>query len=127
MDEKHVPVLLNEVIEGLNIKPNGIYVDLTLGRGKRRNAVIDFNSFYPVVPVGLFFNFAGNLADRFFGKVILINLEFTRWLFEYDGGHRNFASFVAVDNVSACRVAKPWHIGEHVFQSAPNRIQFFRV
>lgn len=30
---KHIPVLLNETIEGLNIKPNGIYVDLTLGRG----------------------------------------------------------------------------------------------
>ncbi len=27
----HKPVLLNEVIEQLNIKPNGIYVDLTLG------------------------------------------------------------------------------------------------
>ena len=27
----HIPVLLNEVISGLKIKPNGIYVDLTLG------------------------------------------------------------------------------------------------
>ena len=27
----HIPVLLNEVIEGLNIKKNGIYVDGTLG------------------------------------------------------------------------------------------------
>ncbi len=29
----HIPVLLNEVIESLNIKPGGIYVDLTLGGG----------------------------------------------------------------------------------------------
>ena len=29
---KHVPVLLNEVIDSLDIKPNGTYVDLTLGR-----------------------------------------------------------------------------------------------
>lgn len=29
----HIPVLLNEAITGLNIKPDGIYVDLTLGRG----------------------------------------------------------------------------------------------
>jgi len=28
---EHIPVLLNEVIEGLNIKPDGIYVDGTLG------------------------------------------------------------------------------------------------
>ena len=30
---KHIPVLLNECIEGLNIRPDGIYVDGTLGRG----------------------------------------------------------------------------------------------
>jgi len=29
---KHIPVLLNECIEGLNIRPDGIYVDGTLGR-----------------------------------------------------------------------------------------------
>lgn len=31
MEFKHKPVLLKECIEGLNIKPNGIYVDGTLG------------------------------------------------------------------------------------------------
>ena len=31
MEFKHKPVLLNECIEGLNIKPEGIYVDGTLG------------------------------------------------------------------------------------------------
>ena len=30
---KHIPVLLNECIEGLDIKPGGIYLDGTLGRG----------------------------------------------------------------------------------------------
>ena len=29
----HIPVLLEEVLEGLNIKPAGIYVDATFGRG----------------------------------------------------------------------------------------------
>ena len=33
MEFKHISVLLNECIEGLNIKENGIYVDGTLGGG----------------------------------------------------------------------------------------------
>ena len=33
MEFKHVSVLLQETIDGLNIKPNGIYVDGTLGGG----------------------------------------------------------------------------------------------
>jgi len=33
MEFKHVSVLLDEVIENLNIKPNGIYLDCTLGGG----------------------------------------------------------------------------------------------
>ena len=31
MEFKHKPVLLEETIQGLNIKENGIYVDGTLG------------------------------------------------------------------------------------------------
>ncbi len=31
MENKHIPVLLHEAIAGLNINPNGIYVDCTLG------------------------------------------------------------------------------------------------
>ncbi len=37
---KHIPVLLNETIEGLNVKPDGIYVDLTLGRGGHSKEVL---------------------------------------------------------------------------------------
>ncbi len=33
MDFKHLPVLLDETIEGLNIKPDGVYVDGTVGGG----------------------------------------------------------------------------------------------
>ena len=31
MEFKHIPVLLDECIEGLNIKPDGKYVDCTVG------------------------------------------------------------------------------------------------
>ena len=36
---KHIPVLLNETIDGLNIKPDGIYVDCTMG-GAGHSSVI---------------------------------------------------------------------------------------
>ena len=39
MDE-HIPVLLNEVIAGLNIKSNGTYVDLTVGRGGHSSEIL---------------------------------------------------------------------------------------
>ena len=32
-EEYHVPVLLKEAVDGLDIKPGGIYVDLTFGGG----------------------------------------------------------------------------------------------
>ena len=36
----HIPVLLNESIEALNINPNGIYIDGTLGGGGHSRAIL---------------------------------------------------------------------------------------
>ena len=41
MSDKHIPVLLKEVIDGLNINPNGVYIDLTLGRGGHSEAILN--------------------------------------------------------------------------------------
>jgi 16S rRNA (cytosine1402-N4)-methyltransferase len=40
MEFKHVSVLLNETIESLNIKENGIYVDCTLGGGGHSSEIL---------------------------------------------------------------------------------------
>lgn len=38
--EEHIPVLLQECIEGLSIKPDGTYVDLTLGRAGHSSEIL---------------------------------------------------------------------------------------
>lgn len=40
MSSKHYSVLLNETISSLNLKKNGIYVDLTLGRGGHSSEIL---------------------------------------------------------------------------------------
>jgi 16S rRNA (cytosine1402-N4)-methyltransferase len=41
MDEYHIPVLLEESIEGLNIKPGGTYVDVTYGGGGHSSKILE--------------------------------------------------------------------------------------
>ena len=40
MNKEHIPVLLEEVKEGLNIKKNGIYIDGTFGRGGHSQMIL---------------------------------------------------------------------------------------
>ena len=40
----HIPVLLNETIEGLNINKDGIYIDATLGGGGHTEKIIEYLS-----------------------------------------------------------------------------------
>lgn len=41
MDFKHIPVLFNELIDALDIKPDGLYADCTAGGGGHSNAILD--------------------------------------------------------------------------------------
>ena len=41
MSDFHKPVLLNECVEGLNISPEGTYVDATFGGGGHAREIIN--------------------------------------------------------------------------------------
>lgn len=41
MSEYHLPVMLQECIDGLNINPEGIYVDVTFGGGGHSRAILE--------------------------------------------------------------------------------------
>jgi len=40
MNHEHLPVLLEEVVDGLAIRPEGIYIDATFGRGGHSSAIL---------------------------------------------------------------------------------------
>ena len=40
MEFSHIPVLLNEAVEGLNIRPNGVYLDGTAGGGGHSSEIL---------------------------------------------------------------------------------------
>lgn len=41
MEFSHIPVLFNETINSLNIKPDGLYVDCTAGGGGHSRAIAE--------------------------------------------------------------------------------------
>lgn len=41
LDQKHVPVMLGETLSGLNVQPEGCYLDATFGRGGHARAILE--------------------------------------------------------------------------------------
>ena len=48
----HIPAMLNETIEGLNIKPDGVYVDVTFGGGGHSRAILEKIAYPQPLPEG---------------------------------------------------------------------------
>ena len=40
MEFRHIPVMLGECIDGLDIKPDGVYLDCTLGGGGHSEKIV---------------------------------------------------------------------------------------
>ena len=62
---KHIPVLFNETIEALNVRPDGIYVDCTAGGGGHCNAVAEKLTTGRIIAIDQDPEAIENLTNRF--------------------------------------------------------------
>ena len=80
MEFKHKSVLLEETVNGLNIKPDGIYVDGTLGGGGHAFEVCkqlsDKGSFIGIDQDAAAIEAAGNPASQFRGEVTIVRSNY---------------------------------------------------
>ncbi len=77
-DFKHIPVLFNETIDALNIRPDGIYVDCTAGGGGHCSAVAERLTTGRIIAIDQDPEAIANLQNRFKdnGKVTIVHDNF---------------------------------------------------
>lgn len=90
-EEYHVPVMLTECLEGLNIRPDGIYVDVTFGGGGHSRAILS-----KLGPKGHLYSFDQDPdAEKNIGEAS-DNFTFVRSNFRY---LKNWMRYHGVDHI----------------------------
>lgn len=91
----HIPVMLEECIEGLNIKSNGIYLDLTYGGGGHSKEIIKH-----LAPKGHLYGFDQDL-DAMNGAITDERFTFVRSNFRYIKNWMQYYGVEQVDGILA--------------------------
>ena len=81
MDAAHTPVLLEEVLEWLDLKPEGIYIDATLGAGGHSEAIASRLTSGKLISLdrdAQALELAWERLKRFGARVILVQSPFSR-------------------------------------------------
>lgn len=91
----HIPVMLKECIEGLNIKSNGIYLDLTYGGGGHSKEIIKH-----LAPEGHLYGFDQDL-DAMNGAISDDRFTFVRSNFRYIKNWMQYYGVEQVDGILA--------------------------
>ncbi len=81
----HIPVLLNECIEGLNINPDGIYVDLTFGGGGHSKEILKHLTTGKLISFDQDADAAANMPDDERFIFVPHNFRFLRNFLKYNG------------------------------------------
>lgn len=80
MKQKHIPVLLNECIDALNINENGIYVDATLGMGGHTKEIAKKIKKGKLIAIDRDISAINNsklILEEFGDKIIFVNSNFS--------------------------------------------------
>lgn len=91
----HIPVMLEECIEGLNIKSNGVYLDLTYGGGGHSKEIIKH-----LAPEGHLYGFDQDL-DAMNGAITDERFTFVRSNFRYIKNWMQYYGVEQVDGILA--------------------------
>jgi 16S rRNA (cytosine1402-N4)-methyltransferase len=109
----HVPALLSQTIEGLAIKPDGIYVDVTFGGGGHSNEILNH-----LGPKGKLFGFDQDL-DAIENIIEDKRFTFVRSNFRY---LINFLKYHGVENVDG--ILADLGVSSHHFDEAERGFSF---
>jgi 16S rRNA (cytosine1402-N4)-methyltransferase len=90
MSEYHIPVMLQECLDGLQIRPDGVYVDVTFGGGGHSRAILERLS-----PQGHLYSFDQD-PDAERNAPVDPRFTFVRSNFRY---LRNFLRYYGVDHI----------------------------
>ncbi len=85
MNFYHVPILLNEVKEGLRVKKNGVYIDMTYGSGGYTKAILDAEKKLTVVAFDCDADAIKNAIDDSRLKLFHANYRYFNNFLEYLG------------------------------------------
>ena len=108
----HIPVMLQECIEGLNINPDGIYVDVTFGGGGHSKAILQkLSSKGRLIAFDQDADAAKNLPDD------------PRITF-YQTNFRYFANFLQLENVKADGIIADLGVSSHHFDDEKRGFSF---
>lgn len=96
MMKYHVPVLLNESISGLSIKPEGTYLDLTYGGGGHSKEILEKLS-----KKGKLISFDRDESALSYSKINNMNLELIKSNFKFFDNHIKERGIDKVDGILA--------------------------
>lgn len=96
MDKIHIPVLLNESLDSLNIKPDGFYIDCTLGDGGH-----SFEIYKKLSPKGLLVS-----IDQDINAINFVN-EYFKEILPTDNWKLEQSNFSKIDTIAKKYDRKP--------------------